>query len=585
MAQLKEISQDAQNIAEAIASVIGVHVTIVDKQFLRIAATGEYYDTVGQYVANRTVFHLALENRKSYIVSEPKKENVCLDCDNKENCLEFAEVCTPIEFKDKAYGVIGLVAFSYDQKEKLLFDIDNLMDFLQRMADLIAIKLLEKEKTDQLQLLTNRMTTIINSIDEGIISTDEKGLIKQYNQTAQVLFKLDQFPEPISIQEFIADYHSLTLDISRGQTIKNRDFLYQYKNYIVRGTYTINVVLMNDQLTGMVFMIREISQVYQAVTDALATGYDTSFDLIIGENRQLEDLKQRSLRAANSSSTVLIQGESGTGKELFARAIHSSSQRRNKPFIVINCAAIPEHLLESELFGYEEGAFTGAVRGGKPGKFELANNGSIFLDEIGDMSLHLQAKLLRVIQEKKIDRIGSKAPIPLDVRIIAATNADLEQKVSLKEFRQDLFFRLNVIPLWIPPLRERKEDIPILMDHLLRKCNQKLSKNILGFSMEVINHFSKYNWQGNVRELENVIEYAVNMEQENIITLASLPLRMKQEKASLPKKTDNEVIPLAEMEKEAIQNALAIYKNRDQAAETLGIGRATLYRKIKKYCL
>lgn len=576
---LMEIRKDVQNIAEAIASVIGVDVTIVDEQLCRVAGTGEYSSMIGQTVDSSSVFHLVLETGKGYMVENPRNTPLCLNCGNRLSCKEFGEVCSPILVRGDAIGIIALIAFTGEQRDRLFGDIQNLMGFLERMADLIATKVIEKEKTDSLQLMTKQMNTIINSIEEGIIATNAEGEIVRCNQAAQVLFGLSEG----NIRQFIPEFDRLVTEVKKGINIKNREFLYNRKNYPLRGTYSVNPVIVDGGLTGMVFTIREISQVHRAINDVIGLTHNTSFDVIIGESLPLLEIKERAIKAAASSSTVLIQGESGTGKELFARAIHSASPRRNKPFVAINCAAIPEQLLESELFGYEEGAFTGATRGGKSGKFELADGGTVFLDEIGDMPLHLQSKLLRVLQEKKIDRIGGRVPIPVDVRIIAATNVDLEEKVALGEFRQDLFFRLNVIPILIPPLRDRKEDIPILMDYLLTKCNNKLGKNIQGFSMEVVSLFSRYHWPGNVRELENVIEYAVNMEQRKVITLQSLPLRLRQNGSRVTESGFPEVRSLEDIEREAIYNALRVYRNKDKAAAALGIGRATLYRKIKKY--
>ncbi|QEK11122.1 AAA family ATPase [Crassaminicella thermophila] len=299
----------------------------------------------------------------------------------------------------------------------------------------------------------------------------------------------------------------------------------------------------------------------------------------------MDQVKDKAKRVANSKSTVLIQGESGTGKELLARAIHNYSDRKNKPFIAINCAAIPDTLLESELFGYEEGAFTGARRGGKLGKFQLANEGTIFLDEIGEMPIHLQTKLLRVLQEKSIEKIGGHKSIPIDVRVIAATNKNLESMVENEEFREDLFYRLNVIPIFIPPLRERKGDVKILLEYFLKVYNAKLSKNIYGFSTEVESVLLNYNWKGNVRELQNVVEYAVNMENSIYIRMDSIPLKIKKltEEAS----KDFQITTIRNMERKLIENSLKFYgksvADKKMAAQALGISIATLYRKMKEY--
>ncbi|MGI6552605.1 MAG: sigma-54 interaction domain-containing protein [Bacillota bacterium] len=286
---------------------------------------------------------------------------------------------------------------------------------------------------------------------------------------------------------------------------------------------------------------------------------------------------------ANSDSTVLITGESGTGKEILARAIHANSNRSQEHFVTINCGAIPETLLESELFGYEEGAFTGAKKGGKLGKFEIANGGTIFLDEIGDMPLHLQVKLLRVLQEKVIERVGGSFSVPIDVRVIAATHRDLEEQAQQNQFRWDLYYRLNVIPLHIPPLRERQEDIMMLAKYFLEIYNHKINKKIKYFAKETENLLLNYEWPGNVRELSNAVEYAVNMETSAILSARNLPprLRMRASTSQYIEKDNG----LKKMERDLIADALAKYgistEGKKRVAESLGISLATLYRKLK----
>lgn len=311
-----------------------------------------------------------------------------------------------------------------------------------------------------------------------------------------------------------------------------------------------------------------------------------TFNSIITQNPKMEYLKKLGRTAARSNSTVLILGESGTGKELFAQAIHKASYRKFGPFIPINCAAIPKELLESELFGYEAGAFTGARKEGKPGKFELANGGTIFLDEIGDMPLEMQVKLLRVLEEKEFERVGGNKKITLDARIIAATNEKIEEAVEKGKFREDLYYRLNVINIDIPPLRDRKEDIPLLCDHLIEYLSKELNtdkKKIDERTMEIL---MEYHWPGNVRELRNVLERAITLSSQKLILPNHLPERLVKNKMEI--RDGERVYPLkevvAEAEKEAIIAALNQAKgNKTLAAESLGIHRTALYRKMEKY--
>lgn len=306
---------------------------------------------------------------------------------------------------------------------------------------------------------------------------------------------------------------------------------------------------------------------------------------IIGDSKAIVKAKSSIDIAAKSNSTVLLYGESGVGKELFAHAIHSASKRKDTPFVKVDCAAIPDTLLESELFGYEDGAFTGARKGGKPGRFERAHKGTIFLDEVGDMGLPMQAKFLRVLQEREIERIGGVETLSIDVRVIASTRYHLLEKIEKGEFRDDLFYRLEVIPIYIPSLKERKEDIPLLVKHFLKRLNKELGKEIKYVSEDVMAVFMDYPWPGNVRELENVIEGAMNLTTENIIGIKSLHLWEKRQTTATPSAPSlimGETVRDTEVAQ--IRRALEVAKgNKLNAARLLGIPRSTLYLKLKKY--
>lgn len=308
----------------------------------------------------------------------------------------------------------------------------------------------------------------------------------------------------------------------------------------------------------------------------------SEFQEIIGNSPAIQQVLQPIRRIAQTDSTVYISGESGTGKELVARAIHASSKRDDKPFVVINCAAIPENLLENELFGHVKGAYTGAHETTK-GLFAQADGGTLFLDEIGEMPLPLQGKLLRVLQEKDFYPVGGAKPIKVDIRIIVATNKDLEKEVANKTFREDLYYRIHVIPLHIPPLRERREDIPLLTAHFLKKYSQKLGKEVKGILPEVMQRLMLYDWPGNIRELENAIEYALAMTTHDIITTDCF-LALGSKTISQP--MDFQILKEAkkDFEKGYLKQALAITTgNMSKAAQLLGIFRADLYHLIRKY--
>lgn len=570
MKKLSDIKEYVQSIAEAIKSVVGVDVTIIDSDNIRIAATGKYVDKINLKGVEKSVFIKAMNNKESYVVNNPKHEKVCFDCENKADCIEFAEVCSPILIAEEAIGVIGLVALSEEQKNNLIKNEENLLGFLKRMGDLLGVKLLECEGIEKERIVLKQIETIINCVDDGIIAIDE------YKNILYINRKITNMSHPNDENEFverILEVLNIEEIIKVGTEINNKQLTLKNNSFL----FNVKPIELDNKIIGYVILIRTIKEINKIINDVSNSYICTDFDDIIGNSMEINEVKEYSTKASKGDSTVLILGESGTGKEMFARAIHYRSKRRNRPFIAINCAAIPENLLESELFGYEEGSFTGAKRGGKIGKFELCNGGTIFLDEIGDMPLHLQTKLLRVIQERVIEKVGASFSTPINIRIISATHKDLYEMVGQGEFRRDLFYRLNVIPIKIPPLRDRSGDTNILMSYFLKKCNFKLDKEVLGFSKEVYECFDIYGWPGNIREMENVIEYAVNMENGEIIGLDSLPARFREN--SYVENNFN----LKSVEKKIIEEVMGRYRNRDKAAKVLGIGRATLFRKLKEY--
>ncbi len=314
-----------------------------------------------------------------------------------------------------------------------------------------------------------------------------------------------------------------------------------------------------------------------------------SFDNIISADGKMQDVFSLVTKVLNNDITVLIYGESGTGKELIARAVHYNGKRKDKPFIVVNCASIPRELLESELFGHEKGSFTGAHQR-KLGKFELANGGTLFLDEVGELEMLLQAKLLRVIQEKEFERVGGTELIKTDVRIISATNRDLKQAVENKEFREDLFYRLNSFPIFIPPLRLRKGDILVLAQHFLENFNKKLGKNIKGFSKKAYKLIYDYNWPGNIREMENTIERCIIISEKDTIDVDDMPPHIRASEPSMTTDynvalfSDDNIIPFEKLKEESIRHALKVTNgNIVEAAKKLQLGRATIYRLMDKY--
>ncbi|MGI5886507.1 MAG: sigma-54 interaction domain-containing protein [Syntrophomonadaceae bacterium] len=392
--------------------------------------------------------------------------------------------------------------------------------------------------------------------------------------------------------DLLSYYPEARLLVSRQPVIDNGQIIGALGRYVALDTYALKQKLWDrEDFLKIVsrIRIRDIMiQTSRLFTELNAYREDfqrsntavSGIEAIIGSSQQY--LKDMILRLATSPSAVLITGESGVGKELYAHAIHFHSNRSHEPFVKVNCAAIPENLLESELFGYVDGAFTGARKGGKMGKFELANRGTIFLDEIGEMPWSMQAKLLRVLQEKEIERVGDTKSRSVDVRIISATNADLEQLVVAQQFRHDLYYRLNVVKLYIPPLRERKQDIIPLAEYFIQRLNTKLGQNVYGISEEAKRLLTEYDWPGNVRELNNVLEMAMNFCHNPEITPEDLPLHIR--KNSYQPANYQEAMLQAERQI-LIQTLNIVGKNRDEAAQRLGISRATLFRLLKKHNL
>lgn len=465
----------------------------------------------------------------------------------------------------------------------------------QDITDLKRVtKELEAEKH-----ISEVLKTILDNAYDGIVVVDDKGMITMLNDAYAQYLGIDK-DDAIGkhVTEVIEGTRMHIVarmgkeEIGEIQNVKGKNIVVMripiYKEGKVVGA--VGKIMFKDvkEVSVLASKISKIEKELKYYKDALqkASGVKYNFDSIIGNSDKIRETKYLAEKAAHTNSNVLIRGESGTGKELFAHAIHVRSNRAAGPFVKVNCAAIPAELLESELFGYEEGAFTGAKRGGKIGKFELANGGSIFLDEIGDMPHPMQAKLLRVLQEKEIERVGGIDNIPLDVRIIAATNRNLEEMVEKGEFREDLYYRLNVMTITIPPLRERPEDLEPLVEHLLTKICGQVGNYVTGISPQAMKYLKGHSWPGNVRELENVLERAVNLtDYGKEIQMNHLPRYLKKTEASIQVGGKRELKDIIEeAEREAIIDCLkSTGGNRTETAKILNISRSSLYEKIWKY--
>jgi len=442
------------------------------------------------------------------------------------------------------------------------------------------------------------LNTIMEATNDCIVYVNKDGYIEMLSKAYAEFLNVDR---DASIGKHVTEVIENTRmhevaklgveEVAQVQEIRGRKMIATRIPVYVNGRIVgaVGKVLFRDldeleQLYTKVYKIEKELNMYKNEFKKINSA-KYEINSIIGETREIRGLKELTRRIANTNSNVLILGETGTGKELFANAIHSLSRRKDGPFIKVNCGSIPSELLESELFGYEEGSFTGAKKGGKIGKFKAADGGSIFLDEIAELPMNMQVKLLRVLQEKEIEKIGSNTPEKIDVRIISATNKDLEEMIRKGEFRLDLYYRLNVISMVIPPLRKRKEDIPEIANHLIEKISKDEKIKVDGISKRAMDLLKKYDWPGNVRELENVLERAINyLDGETIIKIKHLPIKISGLKEDKELKSLKE--EMEEYEKEIISNALlASNGNKTKAAEILKISRTALYEKIEKYNL
>jgi Nif-specific regulatory protein len=514
---------------------------------------------------------------------------------------------------DKKIEIVIMTAYTDKPLSEIIHDmelLDKLLyirkPFAREEIQQMTISLIEKWNVGvEFEINRQRLVAVINATGESIAMYDLNGYKLFANNRYLEMFDLSKekscrtsiydlrncFQEPdkfVKNQElFFSNPEGVFEDIIEMKMPKRRII------YI----YTAPVFNIEKDVVGRIMVYRDVSkeiEIDQMKAELLRLRAELeaeySYDKLIGNSKKMREVFALINQASQSNITVLIQGETGTGKELIAKAIHYNSRRKNGPFIPVNCAAIPETLIESELFGHEKGAFTGAVAR-KIGRFEQANGGTILLDEIGEMQPSLQVRLLRVLQEREIQRVGGTGVIPINVRVIASTNADLESAIKTGKFREDLFYRIAAFPILISPLREHPEDIQLLAEHFLGQASAKSEKSVSVISNEAMDLLMSYHWPGNVRELESAIERGVLLETSKVLQASNLPPailslsnKVKPKVAKHEKQEDSEILSLEEVEKKAILNALkATGNNIQQSAKSLGINRATIYRKLEKY--
>lgn len=470
-------------------------------------------------------------------------------------------------------------------------------------VEVISDEIMIREKNRQLSIINNRLANVLTSMSDGVIVTDKDGVIKQINPVAT---KMIGQPQENIVSGVIYNYfndgfvfHNEVL--GKGISYTDKEARIKSKEQLINILATANPIRdEQENIVGGIIVLTPAEKLRKLIKRYASTSARFHLKDIIGNSPAMKTALNLSERASKTSNNILLEGESGTGKEIFAQAIHNGSHRKNGPFVAINCGALPRELIASELFGYTEGSFTGARKEGKPGKFELADGGTIFLDEIAEMPLDLQVNLLRVLQERTVTRIGSINEIQIDVMIICASNRDLSLEVMRNNFRQDLYYRLNVISIKIPPLRDRLEDIPLLVDFFIKSMSNGQTGSTIKISPEVIECFKNYNWPGNVRELQNVVEKMLLSCNDGYLGLDQLPREIR----SLPvvkSLTDSETRAgadflnyarqskkekLHEYERSRMMMLLAQFGgNISKVAKELGINRCTVYKKMKRYNL
>lgn len=573
LSALMKLQPTISHFVRLLTAVFQIDAEVVDDQMIRVAATGPYNKCVGSKLSpsNTRLFRYVLETKQEKIVITSEEDPICSACPSKNQCKEMAFLGIPIMVNDHSIGVISLVAFTPDQQQRIQDNIQILSEYIRHIANIFVGKILTHDKATG--SLSKVLVSLIKNMDQGVLIIDK---------TNHVLFG-----NPPALKH---------LNISDSELSKLETIIYPLPSSITNvNVHQRHIVSFGERQELVIGQFHDVDghqlflmSFYQPRNHYLSHMDSPQFNHIIGESKKIRQLKTLISRIAASPSSVMITGESGTGKEIIARSIHDSSDRADKPFVAINCASIPDQLLESELFGYVKGAFTGASTSGKTGLIFTANNGTLFLDEIGDMSMALQAKLLRVLETREVMPIGANKATAVNIRVISATNRDFSKMIAENQFREDLYYRLNVVPIYLPPLRERESDIELLAQYFLEQHSEKVGRSTPGFTDDVLNCLQAYSWPGNVRELSNLIEYLVNIvpDGENI-DIDLLPpyfeqTRQFKQQESLSKDAN---LNLEEMEKNMIEEAVNRLHNRKLVAEELGIGIATLYRKLKKYNL
>ncbi len=589
---LMDLKSFLDDVIDSFAAVLDLELTVINADpMLRVSGTGAFRG-LNRTRWEQTYTSLVIESGEPMVALEPTEYDLALSHDYPQ----YSIILYPIVHNRLVEGVIVLASFTLEQKKIIAERTSELLSYMEKTASLILAKLEQQRLLAVVTTSNAQLSEVFESVKDGLLLyTQDQGIL-QINERGKKLLRMgDNSEQAQQMRNELVEIAAVALE--KRQIVEQQ---FDYRTDLWTIALFVEARPVHRNSGSVICVIRPFRDVQNTITQNATEGIP--FELIT-RNQKMLRLKERVTQIAQHSSNVLITGESGTGKELIARAIHRAGPRSHSPFVTVNCAAIPETLLESELFGYEEGAFTGAKKGGRIGKFMLANTGTLFLDEIGDMPLYLQAKLLRVLSDRQVDRIGSSKLVEVDVHLIAATNKNLEEMIEKKEFREDLYYRLSVIPLSIPPLRERKDDIQPLVASFIDKYNRKLGKEIWGITLGALNKLEEYSWPGNVRELENCIEYMVNFELGGELSEQNLPRRLQittEENPTgsgwevAPEKRDQEFLGmtlkqiLKKSEAEAFRLWNRAYGGHPSLREIkeicnqLGISVASYYRKMEE---
>ena len=578
MTVLGLIVPELKYLANTLSAVLNLDVTIVDVDLKRLVGTGHLKDKVGDYSPDRSAFWKCIQSGQHLFVDDPRVSEACQDCVARDTCTEEVEFCIPIRYNGRIVGVLGMCAFSQTMKDEIIRNKDHMLAFEEQLSKLISSILREREFESILEYHSSELMTLVNSLDEGVLILSKNEEILTANRQMFRILGLEERPlGHLRLYDVLPEETYVKLQEHRAPARLVGPFLINRKEYLV----TINPIEVKSGRTGTILLFSDFSNMRQSVIRVDKKKNIITFEDILGECEAIKNARRQAQQIAEYDVPVLLTGETGTGKDLFSQAIHEASHRKGNIYMPINCGAIPENLIESEMFGYDKGAFTGASSTGHAGKLEVCKDGTLLLDEVGDLPLQTQVKLLRALENKEIIRVGGHTPIRVNPRIIAATHRDLNQMMKENTFREDLFYRLNVVSIHIPPLRERGYDIIILARYFLQRFAETYNKPITGFTSESEKLLMRYPFPGNIRELRNIVEYAVIFEKDELCG-AELIRSKFQASAETPQLSLSQLTRQYEQQviRQQVQEAGGTAEAKREVAKQLGISVATLYRKL-----